>query len=341
MPSIDIRTQAPCPEPTLSQGRVMAALAAIDTIRSAGDAAECLERLFLSTLLIGATASLYTVAIPEQGAELSSISLFACDPGFAQQFFDLGPTQNHPWLRFARTHTTPGTGRQVQILSASDAAVIDLARAHGFASYLIVPTIAGSELGRVELLCLGWGLDDSFEGEDQHIVRLLARALAAELHDWISLHLGASLQEAVRLQPRDLLLLALEREGLGTKEISLRTGMSIAAVDSRFQRLNRRLNCPSRKASARRAAEHSLLEPGLPGPETPCAAGLSGAAGAPDAPAPRAMPAPGLHRRCAVPAWPGSGDLPGAPCTPSSARSAWPLRARSSEPPKPPSTGRA
>lgn len=237
----------------------MAALAAIDTVRSAGDAAECLERLFLSTLAIGASASLYTVVIPEQGSEPSSISLFACDPGFAQQLFDFGPVQGHPWLRFARTHTAPGTGSQVQIHSASDAAVIDLARAHGFGSYLIVPTFAGSELGRVELLCLGRGLEDSFEGEDQRIVRMLARALAAELHDWFSLHLRTSLQKAARLEPRDLLLLGLEREGLGTKQIALRTGMSMAAVDSRFQRLNRRLNCPSRKASARRAAEHSVF----------------------------------------------------------------------------------
>ncbi|MBE0547745.1 MAG: response regulator transcription factor [Rubrivivax sp.] len=259
MPSIDIRNPTPSSQAGLSQDRVMSALAAIDGIRSARDAAECLERLFQVTQAIDATASLYTVAIPEKGPEMSSITLFACDPGFAQQLFDPGPVQSHPWVRFARTHTTPGTGRQVQVRGPSDAAAIDVARAHGFGSYLIVPTVAGAELGRIELLCLGKGVHDSFESEDQRIVRMLAGSLAAELHDWFTLHLRAALQQAARLQAQDVQLLALEWEGLGTKEISLRTGMSVAAVDSRFQRLNQRLNCPSRKASARRAAEHGLL----------------------------------------------------------------------------------
>lgn len=260
MPSIEITTQTPSLEPVLSQGRVMNALAAIDRIRSARDAAACLERLFQATQAIDASASLYTVAIPEAGPELTSITLFACDPGFAQQFFDSGLVESHPWVRFARTHTTPATDRQVPVRDASDAAAIDAARAHGFGSYLIVPTTAGAELGRVELLCIAKGADGGFEGEDQRIVRMLARALAAELHDWFDLHLRAGLQQAARLQVRDVQLLALEWAGLGTKAISLRMGMSMAAVDSRFQRLNRRLNCASRKASARRAAEHGLLE---------------------------------------------------------------------------------
>ena len=264
MPSINITQQVGSRQTALSQGRVMSTLAAIDSIRSARDAAECLERLFQSTQAIGATASLYTVAIPEQGPEPSSISLFACDPAFAQQLFDLGSVQSHPWVRFARTHTTLGTGKHVQIGSPTDAAAIELARAYGFGSYLLVPTIAGAELGRIELLCLGKGLDDGFEGEDQGIVRMLARSLAAELHDWFTRHLRTALQQAARLQSQDVQLLAFEWAGLGSKEIAQRTGMSLAAVDSRFQRLNQRLNCPSRRASARRAAEHSVLEAVLP-----------------------------------------------------------------------------
>jgi len=264
MPSIDIGNPTLSAKPALSQGRVMQALAAIDNIRSARDAAECLERLFRATRAIDATASLYTVLIPEKGSELSSITLFACDPGFAEQLFDVRSVESHPWVRFARSHTTPGSGGQVPIDGAADVAAIDVARAHGFGSYLVVPTIAGAELGRIELLCLGRAVDDSFEGEGQRIVRLLARSLAAEMHDWFSLHLQAGLQRSARLQAQDVQLLALEWEGLGTKQIALRTGMSMAAVDSRFQRLNQRLNCPSRKASARRAAEHGLFEAGRP-----------------------------------------------------------------------------
>src|SRR5204862_7581109 len=101
---------------------------------------------------------------------------------------------------------------------------------------------------------------DAFEGEDARMIRTLARALAAELHDWVTRHLSESLQEAARLHATDIELLRLEWQGLGTKEISLKTGMSPATVDSRFQRLNVRLQCANRKASARRAAAHGLLE---------------------------------------------------------------------------------
>jgi DNA-binding CsgD family transcriptional regulator len=265
MPSIDTSRQTPPFEPAPNHDRVLNALAAMDRIRSARDAAECLEVLFQATQAIGATASLYAVTIPEKGRELSSITLFACDPGFADRLFDSGPVESHPWVRFARAHTSPATDRQIRIHSASDAAAVELARDHGFGSYLVVPTIAGPELGRVDLLCLGKDVEGGFEGEDQRTVRMLARALAAELHDWFTLQLQAGLRQAARLQAQDLQMLALEWEGLGTKEIAQRTGMTMTAVDSRFQRLNRRLNCSSRRASARRAAEHGLLEACRPG----------------------------------------------------------------------------
>jgi DNA-binding CsgD family transcriptional regulator len=294
MPSMNITLPTAVPRSAPSPSSVMQALAAMDRIRSARDAAECLDALFLATRAMGATVSLYTVAIPEPSLEVSSISLFACDPGFAHQLFQLGPVQSHPWVRFARTHTTLGTGDQVQIDSPNDAAAIDLARAYGFGSCLIVPTIAGAGLGRIELLCLGKDLDDSFEGEGQRIVRMLARSLAAELHDWLGIHLRADLQRWARLQAQDVDLLACEWQGLGTKEIAQRTGLSITAVNSRFQRLNRRLKCQSRKASARRAAEHSAFEAGVPSIERPRDPELTNEAGAPNRPSSRA-PSAGFH----------------------------------------------
>ena len=346
MPSISVTSRVPNPVPVLSQDRVMSALWAIEGIRSARHAADCLDRLFQATQAIGATASLYSVLIPEQGPELSSITLFACDPAFAQQHFDNGPVTGHPWVRFARTHTAPGTSRQVPIGTDADAAAIDRARAFGFSSCLIVPTMAGADLERVELLCLGKAVEDAFEGDDQHLVRMLARSLAAELHDWFSIHLGAGLRRAARLQPLDVQLLSFEREGLSTKQISQRTGMTMAAIDSRFQRINQRLNCPSRKASARRAAEHSVLEAALhradlPSTESVAAIAVKAEAASLDVRTTGLKPTRKLRQRSVVPASPRSGDQHPALCTPSSARSAWPSPDRSSGPPTPQNTGGA
>ncbi len=237
------------------------ALDAIVRIHLAKDPPELLDMLMSATLAIGATASVYTASIPEDGDEASSFSLFACHPGFAHEQYWQGTLLEHPWFRFARTHTTPGTDQQISRHRGPDAAAIELAREYGFKSCLIVPTPSGVDLERIEMLCLGSSDEGAFEGEGARIGRALARSLAAELHDWLAAHLKRRLQESARLREKDVSLLALEWEGLGTKQISLRIGESMASVDSRFQRINTRLRCANRKASARRAAAYGLLEP--------------------------------------------------------------------------------
>lgn len=76
-------------------------------------------------------------------------------------------------------------------------------------------------------------------------------------------YLRDRLQRTAGLHQPDLDLLTMAWQGLGTKEISQRTGLSFATIDSRFQRINARLKCPSRKASVRRAAAYGLLEGSL------------------------------------------------------------------------------
>lgn len=260
MSSIDPNRTTSSPELAMHTDHPGRALDAIVRIHLAKDPPDLLERLMLATLAIGATASLYTAAIPEEDHELSAFSLLACDPGFALEHDLQGPLLNHPWFRFARTHTRPGTDHQIPLHPGADAEAIGLARRYGFKSCLVVPTAPGGDIERIEMLCLGSQREDAFEGNDARLVRTLARSLASELHDWLAGHLRQRLRETARLREWDVHLLALERQGLGTKEISLRTGMSIASVDSRFQRINTRLNCANRKASARRAAAYGLLE---------------------------------------------------------------------------------
>jgi DNA-binding CsgD family transcriptional regulator len=236
------------------------ALRVIMQVHQAKDAPQVLEALMTATREIGATASIYSIAIPESGTEPSSFTLFACHPGFAQRQYRTGSLLDHPWFRCARSHYAPATDQQIHSRNASDAQALDLAREYGFSSCLIVPTPSSIDPERIEMLCVGSTHGAFFEGPDARLVRTLARALAAELHDWVTRNLSESLRETAGLHEADIELLKLEWQGLGTKEISIRTGMSPASVDSRFQRLNARLDCPNRKASARRAAAYGLLE---------------------------------------------------------------------------------
>ncbi|MBL0726134.1 sigma-70 region 4 domain-containing protein [Piscinibacter sp. HJYY11] len=236
------------------------ALDAITRIASAIDAPELLECLHVATDALGASGSLYTASIPENERETLNLSLYACDPTFAQQQRQLGPLVDHPWFRFARSHSMPGTHLEVELTHDSDAAAVALAARYGFRACLIVPVSQSAAANRVEMLCLGSDNSTLFEDPQTARIRTLARALAGELHDWLSRYLSARLREAARLQPSDIELLRMEYEGLGTKEIAQRTGMTSASVDSRFQRINVRMECASRKASARRAAAYGLLE---------------------------------------------------------------------------------
>lgn len=227
----------------------------------AKDPAELLDRLMHATEAIGASAGIYTASIPEDGSEPSCFSLFACHPAFAQEQANRSALLDNPWFRFARTHTMPGTDHDVALRLPTDQESIELARQFGFRSCLVVPTVTGSNPARLEMLCLGSERVDDFEGGDARFVRLLARSLAAELHDWLTHHLRRQLRSAAQLRDADLRLLAMEWEGLGSKEIAARTGMSLDAIDCRFKRINARLHCTSRQGAARRAASYGLLDP--------------------------------------------------------------------------------
>lgn len=237
------------------------ALDAITRIAAASDPPELLERLANATAAIGATASVYTASIPEDGSERSAFRLFACHPAFAMEHFGQTAFPEHPWFRFARTHTMPATDSQIQPLHGNDAADIDLARRFGFRSAFVIPTRANAGVDRLDVLCVGSMHPDDFEGPQARAARTLSRALANELQDWLTRHLRGRIRDVARLQQLDVDLLTMEWEGLGTKEICHRTGMTMASVDSRFQRINARLNCASRKASAHRAAAYGLIEP--------------------------------------------------------------------------------
>lgn len=260
MPLID--PNASCSIRTCAKSKDYAehVLEAIVQVPHALDPPALLGSLVRATAAIGATGSVYAAVIPEDGRIPSCFSLFACNPIFAQEQASQRSFLEHPWLRFAQSHSMPGTQHQVFSEQITDSEALDLASRFGFRSCLIVPTQAGIGINRYEMLCLGSDHPDDFEGPEARLVRTLARSLAAELHDWLTQHLQKRLQTDARLQEGDLSLLSMEWQGLGSKEISARTGLSIASVDSRFQRINTRLNCANRSASARRAAAYGLLE---------------------------------------------------------------------------------
>lgn len=246
---------------TLEPDYAAQALEAITLISYAPDPPQLLDAVFRATATLGASGSIYTAAIPEDGDEPSCFGLFACHPKLVQTQDSKVLLVDHPWFRFAQTHTMPGTDHQIVSRHESDMAALQLASQHGFRSCLVIPISNGTRSTRSEMLCIGSDMVDAFEGPEARAVRALARALAAELHDWMTRHLSQRLRHAAQIEAGDIELLTLEWQGLGTKEIAARMGLSVPCVDSRFQRLNLRLRCTNRKRSAERAAAYGLFEP--------------------------------------------------------------------------------
>jgi DNA-binding CsgD family transcriptional regulator len=253
VPTMPLQEQAQAPDYT---PRVMTL---IDAIHRARDVPDLLELLHACTDAMGATASIFLVAIPEDEAELTLQVLLACDPEFIYKHVQTCQLLEHPWFGYGRAHDLPIAASRLTYDSVKQHAVVNLARQHGFESALIVPTPSAAGLGRFGVLCIGSAGADDFDHEGSHLVHLLARSLATALHDWFAVHSRESLQTSARLLTRDLKLLTMELQGLSTKQIAKHLGISSRAVDSQFQRIKQRLACPTRRAAAKRAAEYGLL----------------------------------------------------------------------------------
>lgn len=235
-------------------------IARVDDIHRAPDVPGVMQAMHDATAAMSVSASLFVAAIPEGASGYTLKVLLACDPRLGYASSRACPIEEHPWFAYAKDHQVPVVASRLKAETTPQRAAVSIAQQHGFASALIVPVPCGRGLGRFSVLCLGSRLTGDFEARNVHLIRILARSLAAEMHEWFMNEDRASLLLASGLRPRDLRLLALVRRGLGTKEIARHLGLSHATVDSQFQRLNARLGCRSRRTAARRAAEYGLID---------------------------------------------------------------------------------
>jgi len=232
-------------------------MAAIKNIQSASDPCDLLGCLFQATWAFGAQESACVHVVPDPERATKLMVLLACDAEQAYARMHRGTSPDHPWLRYARDHVEP-----VLASTLSDCNRLqDEADQLGlqFDSILIVPTHSGGSTGRFGALLLDTTKPNGAASVDLPSYRVIAHSLARELHDWWVRRTRTELQNAARLRSEDLRLLALERQGMSTKQIARLVDTSITAVDSRFQRINAKMGTANRRHAALRAAIHELL----------------------------------------------------------------------------------
>jgi DNA-binding CsgD family transcriptional regulator len=234
-------------------------LTTVRLLARAADEAQAVAILAAACSQMGADAAAFVSFVRDDPSHESFRFLLACDPVWCVEYERCAWYTEDPWLQYSLNHTEPARGEDIQPATAQQREVVELAAQFGFRSALIVPAPSSGALTRIGVLCLGSSVPAFFADDGYLALKVLARSLAMELHEWWIARIKDELLASARLTGEDLVLLMHERLGHSTKFIAARLDMSPNAINSRFQRMNAKLGVPNRKSAAQLAAEYGVI----------------------------------------------------------------------------------
>lgn len=208
---------------------------------------------------LGADAGVFVSYLREDATRTSLRSLWACDPEWAAEYANQGLFSHDPWLRYATHDSEPILASAVKPASVEEEAFVATATSCGLASVLIAPAPSGVGTSRVGVLYLGSQNTQHFENAADAKVRVLARALAMELHHWLQQNMRKELLLRSRITEAELDLLRQEAAGHSSKVIGAALNLEPTTIDCRFQRLNAKLDAPDRRTALRIARLFGLI----------------------------------------------------------------------------------
>lgn len=230
-----------------------------ERIASAADQAELHRLLRAGVAALGAERAAF-VSFEREKSELASCCfMLDCSPHWCQRYLDRGGPRIDAWVRYAARESEPIVASALNIVDPAQRAVAALAEEAGFVSALLVPAHSGANHARVSLLCIGHSTRGYFEADGLSRLRVYARVLAMELHDWWLARIREKTLALSRFTEEELLLLERYRLGHTSKRIGAELNLSKTAIDSRFQRLLVKLNVGSRRSAARLAVDCGLI----------------------------------------------------------------------------------
>ena len=208
---------------------------------------------------LGADEGVFLSCLRDDATRTSFRSMWACDPAWAAEYASHRWFEHDPWLRYASSNAEPIRSSELACSSNEEVNFTHVAAQHGFTSALIAPAPSPVGLSRVGVLCLGSAEPSRFDGENFSMMRVLASALAMELHHWIAKSMREELLQGVRLTDADLQLLHHEAAGHSSKVIGAAMNLEAKTIDCRFQRLNAKLGAPDRRTAVRIARLYGIL----------------------------------------------------------------------------------
>lgn len=218
-----------------------------------------LEVLHAAKNVMGVEQAVFVSYLRGEDSHESYRFLLAADPRWCFEYQAYAWYGSDPWLLYASLEPETICASSIPATTRQQREVLALAERYGMVSVCIAPAGTAGANERVGMLALGSTTRGFFESEGFTLFRVLARALSLELHGWWSKYERSELIRDLRLSEDDLRLLQLEFRGAGTKRASELLGASTASIDSRWQRLNRKLGSPQRQSTARLAAKYGLI----------------------------------------------------------------------------------
>lgn len=208
---------------------------------------------------LGAERAAFVSFIRDDATTSACRFMIDCDPAWGREYLDGGHFAHDPWLAYAAHNSEPIVATALEVVDTEQLRVIELARRAGFVSAVLVPAHSGAGHARISSLCLGSSIPGYFEGDGLPTLRVSARMLAMELHDWWLARLRRDLVVKSRLNPGDVTLLQRQAQGHSSKKIAADMRVSKSSIDSRFQRMNAKLGVPNRRMAVKLAIECGLI----------------------------------------------------------------------------------
>lgn len=244
---------------TSSPGYCAQVCTVIQRVRGAQDEAQALSLMREAAACMGATSAAFGSFIRDDPSHESYRFLLACDPVWCLEYGRTGWYADDPWLGYALRHSEPARASEIPVQTSEGRAIVELAARFGVRSAAIIPAPSCGQVSRIGVLCLGSSTTGFFEDDGFDVLRVVARSLAMELHEWWIGAIKQELMQKARITSDELALLRRERAGQSSKCIAAELGTSSASIDSRFQRINAKLEVATRKAAANLAAEYGLI----------------------------------------------------------------------------------
>ena len=208
---------------------------------------------------LGASCAVFVSFVRDDRNLAACRFMLACDPAWGRIYVHDGHFAHDPWLAYAAHHSEPVVASALTVLDAEHQRVMDLAARAGFVSAVLVPAHSGAGHSRISLLCLGSSTPGYFESEGLPQLRVSARMLALELHDWWLSRIRRDLIMKSRITPDDLVLLQHQCQGHSSKKIAAELQVSKSSINSRFQRMNAKLGVGTRRMAVQLAIECGLI----------------------------------------------------------------------------------